>query len=75
MDCDTPENHIENQSNKLEPDNSWSSEPIPTPRTKLLIKVLSRNAKLLTWGSEDAAGYGISFAAPSTRLYARIALR
>ena len=94
-DCDTPENHIENQSKRPEPDNSWSSEPIPTPHTKLLIKLLSTNAKLPTRGSKDAAGYdlyisepaiipprtwklvdtGISIAAPSTILQARIAPR
>ena len=93
MDCDTPENHIENQAKK--PDNSWSPETIPTPCTKRLIKLLSTNAKLPTRGSEDAARYnlyscepviiplgtlksvdtGISVAASSTRLYARIAPR
>ena len=38
MDCDTPENHIENQ---LKPNNSWLSnlETIP-PRTQLLVKLL-----------------------------------
>ena len=94
-DCDTPENHIENQFKKLEPYNSWPSEPTPTPRTKLFVKLLSTNAKLPTRGSEDTAGYdlyscqpaiipprtrksvntGISIAAPSTRLYTRIAPR
>ena len=59
MDCDTPENNIENQSKKLEPDNLWPSEPTPTPRTKLLVKLLSTNAKLPTRGSEDAAGYDL----------------
>ena len=57
IDCDTPENHIENQSKKLEPDNPWPSEPTPTPHTKLLVKLVSINAKLLTRGSEDAAVY------------------
>ena len=95
MDCDTPENHVENQSKKLKPDNPWPSDPTPTPRTKLLVKLLSTNAKLPTRGSEDAAGYdlyscepaiipprtrklintGISIAALSTKLYARIAPR
>ena len=32
MDCDTSENHIENQSKKLEPDDLWPSKPTPTPR-------------------------------------------
>ena len=60
MDCDTPENHIENQSMKLEPDNSWLSNPelIP-PRTQLLVKLLSPEAKLPTRGSDDAAGYDL----------------
>ena len=93
MDCDTSENHIENQ---LKPDNSWLSNPktIP-PHTQLLVKLLSPEAKLPTRGSNDAAGYdlyscekiilkpgtrklvntGISIATPSTKMYARIALR
>ena len=95
MDCDTPENHVKNQSKKLEPDNPWPSDPTPTPCTKLLVKLLSINAKLPTRGSEDAAGYdlyscepaiipprtrkliniGISIAALSTKLYARIVPR
>ena len=57
MDCDTPENHIENQ---LEPDNSWVSNPEPIPpRTQLLVKLLSPEAKLPTRGSDDAAGYDL----------------
>ena len=76
MDCDTPENHIENQ------------KTVPVPQTKLLVKLLSQNAKLPTRGSDNAAGYdlysckpiilepgtrnlvnmGISISAPSTRL-------
>ena len=95
MDCDTPENHIENKFKKLKSDEPWPFEPPPTPHTKLLVKLLSMNAKLPTRGSEDAAGYdlcsckpgmipprarklvdtGVSIAAPSTRLYARIAPR
>ena len=95
MDCDTPQNHIENQCKKLEPDDLWPSKPTPTPRTNLLVKLLSINAKFPTRGSEDGAGYdlyscepaiipprtrklvdtGISVAAPSTNLYARIAPR
>ena len=93
MDCETPENHIENQ---LKPDNSWLSNPetIP-PRTQLLVKLLPPEAKLPTRESDDAAGYdlyscekiilepgtrklgntSISIAAPSTRMYARIAPR
>ena len=94
LDCETPENHIENQTKQHE--NSWLSDPesIP-PRTQLLMKLLSPEAKLPTRGSDDAAGYdlyrreeiilapgtrklvntGISIAAPSTRMYARIAPR
>ena len=34
MDCDTPENHIENQSMKLEPDNSWLSNAEPIVRVR-----------------------------------------
>ena len=95
MDYDTPENHIENQFKKLKSDKPWPFEPIPTPHTKLLVKLLSMNAKLPTRGSENAAGYdlyscepaiipprtrklvntGVSIAAPSTKLYARIAPR
>ena len=56
MDCDTPENHIENKFKKLKTDEPWPFEPTPTPRTKLLVKLLSMNAKLPTRGSEDAAG-------------------
>ena len=41
IDCDTPEDHIENQSKKPEPDHSWSFEPIPTPSITLSIKLLS----------------------------------
>ena len=60
MDCDTPENYIENQPMKLEPDNSWLSNPEPIPpRTQLLVKLLSPEAKLPTRGSDDAAGYDI----------------
>ena len=60
MDCDTPENHIENQPMKLEPDNSWLSNPEPIPpRTQLLVKLLSPEAKLPTRGSDDAAGYDL----------------
>ena len=57
MDCDTPENHIENQPMKLEPDNSWlfNPEPIP-PCTQLLVKLLSPEAKLTTRGSDDVTG-------------------
>ena len=57
MDCDTLENHIENQP---EPDNSWVSKPEPIPpRTQLLVKLLSPEAKLPTRGSDDAAGYDL----------------
>ena len=60
MDCDTPENHIENQPMKLEPENSWLSNPEPIPpRTQLLVKLLSAEAKLPTRGSDDAAGYDL----------------
>ena len=59
MYCETPENHIENQSKKLEPDNSWPPKPTPTPRMKLLVKLLFTNTKLQTRGSEDAAGYAL----------------
>ena len=33
MDCDTPENHIENQSKELEPNNSWpfNQHLLPVP--------------------------------------------
>ena len=57
MDCDTPENHIQNQ---LKPNNSWLPNPetIP-PRTQLLVKLLSPEAKLPTRGSNDAAGYDL----------------
>ena len=48
IDCDTPEDHIKNQSKKPEPDHSWSFEPIPTPRITLSIKLLSTNVKLPT---------------------------
>ena len=48
MYCDTLENHIENQSKKLEPGNSWPSQRTPTPCTKGLVKLLSMNAKLPT---------------------------
>ena len=65
MDCDTPENHIENQCKKPRLDNSWFPEPIPTPRTKLLIKLLSTNAKLPTRGSEYAAGYDLYTCEPA----------
>ena len=60
MDCDTPENYIENQPMKLEPDNSWlfNPEPIP-PRTQLLVKLLSPEVKLPTRGSDDVAGYDL----------------
>ena len=60
MDCDTPENHVENQPVKVEPNNSWlsNSEPIP-PRTQVLVKLLSPEAKLPTRGSNDAAGYDL----------------
>ena len=95
MHCDTPENNIENQFKNLKSDTRWPFKPTPTPCTKLLVKLLSINAKLPTRGSEDAAGYdlyrwepaiiptrtrklvdtGVSIAAPSTRLYARIAPR
>ena len=84
MDCDTPENHIENLTSKLK------TIPAPLPQTKLLVKLFSQNAKLPTRGSDNAAGYdlyscesmilepgtrnlvntGISISAPSTRLYA-----
>ena len=95
LDCDTPQNHIENQT-KIQPKNSWLSDPEPIPpRTQLLIKLLSPEAKLPTRGSDDVAGYdlyscegmilatgtrklvntGISIAAPSTKVYARIAPR
>ena len=60
MDCDTPETHIENQPIKLEPDNSWLSNPEPIPpRTQLLVKLLSPEAKLPTWGNNNAAGYDL----------------
>ena len=60
MDCDTPENHIENQPIKLEPDNSWLSNPEPIPpRTQLLVKLLSPEAKLPTRGNNNAAGYDL----------------
>ena len=60
MDCDTPENHIKNQPMKLESDNSWLSNPEPIPpRTQLLVKLLSPEAKLPTRGSDDAAGYDL----------------
>ena len=65
MDYDTPENHIQNQSKKLEPDNSWSSEPTPTLHTKLLVKLLSMNAKLPTRRSEDPAGYDLYSCEPA----------
>ena len=65
MDCATPENDIENKSKKLEPDNSWPSEPTPTPHTKLLVKLLSTNAKLPTRGSEDEAGYDLYSCEPA----------
>ena len=49
MSCDTPENHIENKPMKLEPDNSWLSNPEPKPPgTQLLVKLLSPEAKLPT---------------------------
>ena len=49
MDCNTPENHIENQPMKLEPDNSWVSNPELIPsRTQLLVTLLSPEAKLPT---------------------------
>ena len=60
MDRDTPENHIENQSMKLKPNDSWLSNPDPTPpRTQLLVKLLTPEAKLPTQGSDDAAGYDL----------------
>ena len=65
MDCDTSANHIENQCKKLEPDNSWSPQPTPTPRTKLLVKLLSTNAKLPTRGSKNAAGYNLFSCKPA----------
>ena len=65
MDYDTPENHIQNQSKKLEPDNSWSSEPTPTLHTKLLVKLLSMNAKLPTRRSKDPAGYDLYSCEPA----------
>ena len=65
MDCDTPENHIENKFKKLKTDEPWPFEPTPTPRTKLLVKLLSMNAKLPTRGSEDAAGYDLYSCEPA----------
>ena len=65
MDCDTPENHVENQSKKLEPDNPWHSDTTPTPHTKLLVKLLSINAKLPARGSEDTAGYDLYSCEPA----------
>ena len=65
MDYDTPENHIENQFRKLESDKAWPFEPTPTPRTKLLVKLLSMNAKLPTRGSKDAAGYDLYSCEPA----------
>ena len=60
MDCNTPENHIENQPMKLEPDNSWLSNPEPIPpRTQLLVKLLSPEGKLPTRGNDDVAGYDL----------------
>ena len=89
MDCDTPENHIENQ-----PSNLNKLEPSP-PQTRLLVKLLSQNSKLPTRGSNNAPGYdlyscetmilepgtrklvntGIAISTPGTKLYARIAPR
>ena len=60
IDCGTPENHIENQPMKLEPENSWLSNPEPIPLcTQLLVKLLSPEAKLPTRGSDDPAGYDL----------------
>ena len=60
MDCDTPENHIENQPMNVEPVNSWSPNPEPIPtRTQLLVKLLSPEAKLPTRGSKNGAGYDL----------------
>ena len=67
MDCDTPENQIENQSKTTGLDNSWPSEPTPTAHTKSLVKLLSTNAQLPTRGSQDAAGYDL-YSCESTKI-------
>ena len=51
MDCHIPENHIENLTSNLETE--------PAQQTKLLVKLLSQNAKLPTRGSDNAAGYDL----------------
>ena len=59
LDFDTLENHIENQT-KIQPENSWLSDPEPRPpHTQLSIKLLSPDAKLPTKRSDDAAGYDL----------------
>ena len=59
LDSDTMENHIENQT-KIQPEDSWLSDPEPIPpHTQLLIKLLSTEAKLPTRRSDDAAGYDL----------------
>ena len=65
MDCHTPENHIENQFKKLKSDKPWRFEPTPTSRTKLLVKLVSMNAKLPTPKCEDAAGYDLNSYEPA----------
>ena len=58
MDCHIPENHIENQPpnlNKLE----------PPQRTRVLVKLLSLNARLPTRGIDNAAGYDLHSCEPT----------
>lgn len=54
MDCDTPENDIENQCKKVH--NHGPPKTTPKAQTPLLIKLSSPHAQLLTKEGSDAAG-------------------